>query len=335
MQNASKNAPAYSGSYDGQLYDIYNSIVNRDKFNYSVNDDALYQQYAQQYADMGRLAMQDTMGQAAALTGGYGSSYAQSVGQQQYDAYLQQLNDVVPELYQQAYGRYQDEGNQLMQQYAMLGDLRDQEYSRYQDEYNRWLTERANAQELENQAYNRGRAAWQDDFNIGLDMADTLAKSGDFSGYAALYGDDAANGMQRVWNIQNPDIAYQSGRISADEYRNMTGKYPAGYRTGSGGTNSGWLLDAAASSAQAKIGSILQGRNEIKDEEAAIDGGNTAQAIDHIISENRLTNVDRNALTAAYNAVVDASRESGVNYTQRQLNDATAAYYKAVKNGVI
>ena len=42
--------------------------------------------------------MKDTMGQAAALTGGYGSSYAESSAQQQYDAYLQQLGDIVPEL---------------------------------------------------------------------------------------------------------------------------------------------------------------------------------------------------------------------------------------------
>ena len=126
---ANKNAPTYAGSYDGQLADLYDQIVNRDKFSYSVNDDALYQQYAQQYAQAGRLAMQDTMGQAAALTGGYGSSYGQSVGQQQYDAYLQRLNDVVPELYNAAYGRYQDEGSALAQQYAMMGDLRNQEYA--------------------------------------------------------------------------------------------------------------------------------------------------------------------------------------------------------------
>ena len=44
----------------------------------------------------GKQAMQDTMGQAAALTGGYGSTYGQAVGQQQYDAYLQNLNDEVP-----------------------------------------------------------------------------------------------------------------------------------------------------------------------------------------------------------------------------------------------
>ena len=85
--------------------------------------------------------MQDTIGQAAALTGGYGSSYGQAVGQQQYDAYLQDLNDVIPELYSQAYQQYSDEGDKMIQQYSMLGDLADREYQLYSDEYDRWYAE--------------------------------------------------------------------------------------------------------------------------------------------------------------------------------------------------
>ena len=39
----------------------------------------------------GRLAMMDSMGRAAALTGGYGSSYAQSAGQQAYQKQMDSL----------------------------------------------------------------------------------------------------------------------------------------------------------------------------------------------------------------------------------------------------
>lgn len=138
---AQKNMPTYKNSYDGQLKELYDQIVNRDKFQYDINQDMLYQQYAQQYQNNGRLAMQDTMGQAAALTGGYGSSYGQAVGQQQYDAYLQQLNDVIPELYSQAYQQYSDEGEKLLQQYSLLGDLSDREYQQYSDAYDRWFAE--------------------------------------------------------------------------------------------------------------------------------------------------------------------------------------------------
>lgn len=165
LLEAQKNAPTYANSYEDQLKDLYDRIVNRDKFRYDINQDELYQQYAKQYAEKGRMAMMDTMGQAAALTGGYASTYGQAVGQQQYDAYLQQLNDVVPELYQMAYQQYQDEGDRMQQQYGMLGDLADDEYSKYRDAYNQWLTERDYAQGNADTAYDRGYNQWLQQWN--------------------------------------------------------------------------------------------------------------------------------------------------------------------------
>lgn len=165
LLEAQKNTPEYANSYEDQLHDLYDQIVNRDKFRYDINQDELYQQYAKQYAEKGRMAMMDTMGQAAALTGGYASTYGQAVGQQQYDAYLQQLNDVVPELYQMAYNQYQDEGDRMQQQYGMLGDLADDEYSKYRDAYNRWLTERDYAQGNADTAYDRGYNKWLQQLN--------------------------------------------------------------------------------------------------------------------------------------------------------------------------
>lgn len=119
------------------LSDLYSQIMNRQQFSYDVGSDPLYQQYRDRYLQQGQTAMRDTMGQAAALTGGYGSSYAQGVGQQAYDRYVQGLNDKIPELYSAAYSRYQDEGNNLMQQYALAKDKEDTEYSRAQSEYQR------------------------------------------------------------------------------------------------------------------------------------------------------------------------------------------------------
>lgn len=52
-------------------------------------------------------------------------------------------------------------------------------------------------------------------------QAEALANYGDFSGYAALYGDEAAKGMSDIWAQQNPDIAYIVGRITADQRDNI------------------------------------------------------------------------------------------------------------------
>lgn len=146
----SKN-DAYQRAND-QATAIYDKIMNRGEFSYDVNKDKLYQQYRDLYAQMGRGAMEDTMGQAAALTGGYGSTYSQNAGQQAYNSYLQKLNEVVPELYTAAYNRYNQEGQDLMNLYSMARSNADSAYERdYNQWYNRLQLERSD----EDTTYNR------------------------------------------------------------------------------------------------------------------------------------------------------------------------------------
>ncbi len=164
LQEAQKTLPTYAGTYDQQLNDLYNQIVNREKFSYDLNSDALYQQYAQQYQTRGKLAMMDTMGQAAAMTGGYGNSYASAAGNQAYQGYLQQLNDVVPELYGMALDQYNQEGQDLLNQYAMLGDMADTEYGRYQDSLDRYWQNVSYHADQADSAYSKGYTNWKDDY---------------------------------------------------------------------------------------------------------------------------------------------------------------------------
>lgn len=133
---------AYQSKWADQVNGIIDKILNRESFSYDYNSDPLYKMYAEQYQRLGKLAMQDTMGQAAALTGGYGNSYASTAGNQAYQAYLSQLNDVIPELYGMALDRYNMEGQELYNQYGMLSAQEQQEYGRYMDGYNKWLAER-------------------------------------------------------------------------------------------------------------------------------------------------------------------------------------------------
>ena len=78
------------------------------------------------------------------------------------------------------------------------------------------------AQALLNE-YNNG-------YTRDLNTAQTLAAYGDFSGYAGLYGQETANNMAALWKAKNPDLAYNTGRMSAEEYKAITGKYPKGYQ---------------------------------------------------------------------------------------------------------
>ena len=138
----SKKPSAYTGKYDKLINDNLNNILNRKQFSYDANKDALYNQYKDMYTRNGQTAMQDTMGNAALLTGGYGNSYATTAGQQAYNSYMQQLNDKIPELEQRAYERYRDETNDLYNQNNLLTNLDSTDYSRYRDKMSDYLNDR-------------------------------------------------------------------------------------------------------------------------------------------------------------------------------------------------
>ena len=141
QQHIAQKPGEYQSTWGDQLNDIISQILNREDFSYDLNGDMLYQQYADQFKTQGELASMDVMGQAAAMTGGYGNSYAQTAGQQAYQAYLQQLNDVVPELYGMARDQYNQEGQALYDQASLIAGMEDQEYGRYQDTVSQYYTD--------------------------------------------------------------------------------------------------------------------------------------------------------------------------------------------------
>ena len=142
LQNQQANKPgAYTSSYSDQISALMDKINNREKFEYDFNADPLYQQYKNQYTNLGKLAMEDTMGQAAMLSGGYGNSYATTAGNQAYQSYLNELNNVVPELYNAALNKYQIEGNELKDNLALLTDMDNIDYGRYRDNVSDYYTE--------------------------------------------------------------------------------------------------------------------------------------------------------------------------------------------------
>ena len=175
--------------------------------------------------------MRDTMGRAAALTGGYGSSYAQAVGQQAYDRRMEELMDIAPELYQMAYQRYQDEGDDLQKRLALARDMANDEYDKayrqytdegdallqqlsvarqmandeygkYTDDYNRWLTERGYADDRLDAAYKQQQnnlAFLQSMMALGYtptaqEIADAGLNSSQYAALASQYAPKRSSG---------------------------------------------------------------------------------------------------------------------------------------------
>ncbi len=134
------NPTQYSSKYYDQMDAILRDL-NLDKFKFDLNGEELYQQYKDQYLRNGRLAMMDTMGQAAGLTGGYGSTYSQNAGQQAYQGYVNDLNNVVPDVYNAAYTRWRDSISDKLNQYKLLADADNRDYTRWADEESRNYTQ--------------------------------------------------------------------------------------------------------------------------------------------------------------------------------------------------
>lgn len=132
-----RNKPdEFESKYEDQISDILDNILNRPKFSYTSEDmtnDDLYKMYRDQYMRQGNLAMRDTMGNAASLTGGYGNTYASAAGQQAYDNYVSMLNDKALDFYDRAYQRYNDEGQNLYNQMNVVTGLDNTDYQRHRD----------------------------------------------------------------------------------------------------------------------------------------------------------------------------------------------------------
>lgn len=163
QQVQAQKPSAYESVYADQIQQAYDAIVNRQPFKYNLDEDAIYGQYLDRYQAQGKLAMEDSIAQAAALTGGYGSTYGQSVGQQTYNAYLAQAQDIIPELYGMAQERYMQEGDQLLQGYQMLADRESDAYGKYRDSVSDYYNALSAATSAYNDAYSREYGEYMDE----------------------------------------------------------------------------------------------------------------------------------------------------------------------------
>lgn len=179
--------------WQGQMASLMGQINDRKPFEFDLDKDALYQQYKDQYTRLGQQAMKDTIGQAAGLTGGYSSSYAQNVGQQAYDDHLTKLNAVVPDLYAQARSAYDAEGadlyNRLNAAQGMYGLQRQAELDAQDRDYREWQKQMA---ELERQD-NLDKASRSEARDYALMMLQMgLTPSADQLAAAGISAQDAA-----------------------------------------------------------------------------------------------------------------------------------------------
>jgi hypothetical protein len=208
LQQLSSGKTSYSDQIDALIKDIQ----NREDFEYDVDSDVLFQQALGSAMASGKTAMMDTMGQASALTGGYGSTYATSAANQQYNAYIQDAYNNLPEYYQMALEAYQMEGEEMYNQLSMLNQADATEYQRL---YDAWNANFNNAQSM----YEREYGAWQDSVNNAYNSANLQLNE-----YGQLF-DQTYNAYTAVQNNANTLYAqeYQSWADQVNNAFNFAG----------------------------------------------------------------------------------------------------------------
>lgn len=176
---------------DNQRFlDAVDAYLNRGHFSYDPYTDPLYASYKKTYTREGDRAMQDTLGAAAAATGGIPSTYAIGAANQANDYYRAQMADVIPQLEQLAYDRWRDEGNDMLTGIGLLGDIEQQRYDRYRDALGQYNTDRSFAYGAYRDQVGDQRYADQDAYQRERDANEDALERAKM--IASLYGDDSA-----------------------------------------------------------------------------------------------------------------------------------------------
>ncbi len=173
-RSAAASRSPYADAADAAL----KSVLDRQEFSWSADTDPLYEQYRKKYTASAKTAMKDVLGRATALTGGWGNSYATGAASDAYSRETDKLGDVIPELYELAYGRYKDETGRLRDNAELLYKFDDADYKRRSDaakgadDDRDYYAKRADtAYSRDSDAYERDRDAYEADRQYGLDTA--------------------------------------------------------------------------------------------------------------------------------------------------------------------
>lgn len=198
--------------YSDYVDKYINMLENRDAFSYDANSDAMYQNYLSQMENLGAKAMKDTMGQAAALTGGYGSSYATAAANGAYNDYINTANQAIPDYYNMAFGQYQAEGQRLQ-------DTLNNYINRDDAEYSRQLQNLKDLMTLEDKEWSRDYQLARDaisDARYDQQYADSRADTAWEQAYKELLRQDDRN--DTAWSQEYQTT--QANRTQANADRN-------------------------------------------------------------------------------------------------------------------
>ena len=176
----------YQNPYQSQYDKALNAVMNQQGWSYDPENDMAYQAAKKQYLREADRATQNTMGQAAAMTGGIPSTAAVNAASQAGDYYRTQLSDQLGNYMDRSYQRYIDAiGNdydRLSALRSMSNDARDQYDTDRNFGYNQWTDDLGYRTDREQTEYERKQAEQQYKDALMLDMIDSYMQQYDKTG---------------------------------------------------------------------------------------------------------------------------------------------------------
>lgn len=165
----------YKSQYSDQINQAQNKLnqINKNGFRYDFTKDAAYEQYKNRYERGAQLASEDAASQAASRSGGFGNSWSASAGQNAYQSTMNGLAGVSNDLYNQAYGEYNQRKNDLsnqigalQQQDALAQQAHREKQSAYESQLAYAQNEYTNALNQKQAKQRQSDSWWQTGLNI-------------------------------------------------------------------------------------------------------------------------------------------------------------------------
>lgn len=122
----------YKSSYSDTLSDLADKYMNNE-FKFNANDSLEYQQYNDKYKREGATQQENVQGSYSANTGGYTNSYAQAAGQKEYNNFMDELQNKIPTLKNNAYQNWSSQQEDTLNKISTLQGFDNAQYQRYRD----------------------------------------------------------------------------------------------------------------------------------------------------------------------------------------------------------
>ena len=234
-------------SWDDKINSQIGKIENREKFVYDVDNDPLFQQALASAMNSGKTAMEDTIGQASTLTGGYGSTYATTAGNQAYNSFIEDAYNNLPQYYQMALSAYEAEGQEMYNLLGIYTQMGEQEWGRHVDAFNTTLDFANSERDFEYGVY-------QDDITNLTGLAGTYDSmyQGEQTKNLTLWQQSIDNAWKTIgqqsgdyWSQTELDYKKERDAISDEQWQQSFGLQQKQYKLSTGDTDGDGVLSDA------------------------------------------------------------------------------------------